>query len=140
MISSLASTFPVYFDVPEVIYLKPQSGTGEAEFQYVLDQTVTLNSKDNTTSKAVNKGSKGISDGGNITFYYADAVNVKITQSGASSIGLSQSGTGINIKEIDKTYTCTAGTLMKASIISGKKSTYTSGYITWVATYLDAVD
>lgn len=140
MISSFASTFPVYFDVPEVIYLKPQSGTSEADFQYVLDQTVTLNSEDNTTSKAVNKGSKGISNGGNITFYYADAVNVKITQSGASSIGLSQSGTGINIKEIDKTYTCTAGTLMKASIISGKKFTYTSGYITWVATYLDAVD
>ncbi|HAY72824.1 MAG TPA: hypothetical protein DCY31_03055, partial [Ruminococcaceae bacterium] len=141
MISALASSAPVYFDVPETIYLTPQAGTGNSAFQYVLDQTITLSKDKNgetTATKTVNTGYKNISDGGNISFYYADAKNVKITVSGATA-GLATSGTGVNIKKLNTEYTCTKDTLMLAKVISGSKG-YTSGYITWTATYYDNAD
>lgn len=136
MKSTLASSAPVYFDVPETIYLTPQSGTGTSDFQYVLDQTLTLS--DGEATKTVNTGYKSISSGGNISFYYADAKNVRLTVSGATA-GLTTSGNGVNIKALNTEYSCTKDTLMLAKVTSGSKA-YTSGFITWTATYYDNAD
>ncbi|MCQ2485380.1 MAG: InlB B-repeat-containing protein, partial [Clostridia bacterium] len=104
----------ITFYVPEMIYLKPASGTMK-EFQYYVDRENSVNSSLRT----------GYNTSGNVFFNCAGATNISISCSGATVNGKS-AGTAV----------FTSGT---GSISSGTLSTAISakGYstLTWTATF-----
>ncbi|MBQ7549870.1 MAG: InlB B-repeat-containing protein, partial [Clostridia bacterium] len=131
--SSVVSTDDfVCFNVPETIYLTPSTSASTVSFQYVLDQTCSLNSSDLTVTQTPNRGYKAISSGANVYFYYKNAQNVKITYTGATLTGLNN---------INNTITLSGNnTSLTAAGFTGGSKANSNGYITWTATYLDASD
>ena len=113
----------VYFYVPEVIYLKPNS----TSFEYYSGMS-DVSVSDGICSYSMNQTEST----GKIFFYYKNASKVKITQSGASSITL-----GGNITATNKYVDTSTSEVTKAQITSGSVSSNTSTYINWTATYVE---
>ena len=123
----------VYFVVPEAIYLTPSVATsGSYGTQYVLNQTLTLNSSTNTCTETVSQGYDTMSNGGRIYFYYKNADKVKITYSASGVSGFTASGAASSFGSwID----CSPDSITTLTVKNGSSTTYSSKYITWTATY-----
>ena len=119
----------VYFNVPEVIYLAPNSTT----YQYVCDQTLNTSNANPITPNgtAVDiKGNTTTTKGGNVNFYCATASNVKITVS--SSRGGTQT---VNLSKSQD-----SGNTIDAKLYSGSAGANQWDYIIWDAKYTDTTD
>ena len=112
------------FVAPEVIYLTPANSTAGQNFQYYVNNNVSLNNGQVSVTTSAAKGTSG-----NIYFYYPDAKDgsVSLSYTYAGSVTVSSLTKGSN-------------GLYTATVTTGKSNSYTSSNINWTLSYVDNTD
>ncbi|MCR5150860.1 MAG: InlB B-repeat-containing protein, partial [Clostridiales bacterium] len=124
----------VYFNVPEVIYLKPSasSSSGTFTFQYALDQGMIKSKETNEIVQFVNRDYKTFGkDEVNIDFY-CDTADPK------AGVAISCSNVSVSLGQ--NMMSVKSGEISHTSITSGYSSSYSSQFVYWTATYTDISD